>query len=203
MAAATVTRSRRTCRCRRLPARNLPSAKSSPSWPTARDSHGAGASHPAPLLNLGHLDPHGRRDWPTCREPRNHLRRPVPLQPELPADAAPLTLSKRRRLGVGIRDGRAHTGVGFPARTRWLFPRGMPGKPITASQLGGRLRALGIYAMPGRRGALTDLAAKMPAAVLADLLHLSPGTPVRWVHQAGGDWSRYAAELARGTRHQT
>ncbi len=76
----------------------------------------------------------------------------------------------------------------------------MPGKPITASQLGERLRALGIYAMPGRRAALTDLAARMPAAVLADLLHLSPGTAVRWVHQAGGDWSRYAAELAPGTR---
>jgi hypothetical protein len=47
------------------------------------------------------------------------------------------------------------------------------------------------------------LAAKMPAAVLADLLHLSPGTAVRWVHQAGGDWSRYAAELARERVHQT
>ena len=96
-----------------------------------------------------------------------------------------------------------HTGVGFPARTRWLFPGGIPGKPITASQLGERLHALGIYAMPGRRAALTDLAAKMPAAVLADLLHLSPGTAVRWVHQAGGDWSRYAAELARERAHQT
>jgi hypothetical protein len=63
--------------------------------------------------------------------------------------------------------------------------------------------ALGIYAMPGRRAALTDLAAKMPAAVLADLLHLSPGTSVRWAHQAGGDWSRYAAELARERVHQT
>ena len=87
--------------------------------------------------------------------------------------------------------------MGSPARTRWLFPGGIPGKPITASQLGERLHALGIYAMPGRRAALTDLAAKMPAAVLADLLHLSPGTSVRWVHQAGGDWSRYTAELAR------
>ena len=78
----------------------------------------------------------------------------------------------------------------------------MPGKPITASQLGERLRALGIYAMPGRRAALTDLAAKMPEAALADL-HLSPGTAVRWVHQAGGDRSRYAAELARERVHQT
>ena len=102
-----------------------------------------------------------------------------------------------------IRDGRTHAGVGSPARTRWLFPGGLPGKPITASQLGERLRTLGIYAMPGRRAALTDLAAKLPAAVLADLLHLSPGTAVRWMHEAGGDWSRYAAELARERVHQT
>ena len=101
-----------------------------------------------------------------------------------------------------IRDGRTHTGVGSPARTRWLFPGGLPGKPITASQLGQRLRTLGIYAMPGRRAALTDLAAKLPPAVLADLLHLSPGTAVRWMHEAGGDWSRYAAELAREHVHQ-
>ena len=96
-----------------------------------------------------------------------------------------------------------HAGVGSPARTRWLFPGGLPGKPITASQLGQRLRALGIYAMPGRRAALTDLAAKLPPAVLADLLHLSPGTAVRWTHEAGGDWSRYAAELAREHVHHT
>ena len=102
-----------------------------------------------------------------------------------------------------ISEGRTHTGVGTPARTRWLFPGGMPGKPITASQLGERLRALGIYAMPGRRAALTDLAAKLPAAVLADLLNISPGTAVNWMHEAGGDWSRYAAELARERVHQT
>ena len=88
-----------------------------------------------------------------------------------------------------------HTPGWDPPPAPVAVPGGMPGKPITASQLGERLRALGIYAMPGRRAALTDLAAKMPAAVLADLLHLSPGTAVRWVHQAGGNWSRYAAEL--------
>jgi hypothetical protein len=110
-------------------------------------------------------------------------------------------------LGVALlelkSEGRTHTGVGTPTRTRWLFPGGMPGKPITASQLGERLRALGIYAMPGRRAALTDLAAKLPAAVLADLLNISPGTAVNWMHETGGDWSRYAAELARERVHQT
>jgi hypothetical protein len=99
-----------------------------------------------------------------------------------------------------IRAGRTHTGTGSPPTTPWLFPGGLPGQPITPGRLGGRLRALGIYAMAGRRSALTDLAAHLPAAVLADLLHLAPTTAVRWMRQAAGDWSGYAAELAR-TRH--
>jgi hypothetical protein len=96
-----------------------------------------------------------------------------------------------------IRSGRTHTGTGSPSITPWLFPGGLPGQPITAARLSARLHALGIYAMAYRRATLTDLAAQLPAAVLADLLHLSRGTATRWVNQAGGDWSRYAAELAR------
>jgi hypothetical protein len=101
-----------------------------------------------------------------------------------------------------IRHGRTHTGTGSPAVTPWLFPGGLPGKPITAPRLGSRLRALGISAQTGRRAALLDLAAQLPAAVLADLLGLAPGTAVRWMRQAGGDWSGYAAELARTRHHQ-
>jgi hypothetical protein len=56
--------------------------------------------------------------------------------------------------------------------------------------------------MPGRRAALIDLAAQLPAAVLADSLNLSPGTAVRWMHQAGADWNRYAAGIARSSDHQ-
>ncbi len=41
-----------------------------------------------------------------------------------------------------LRAGRAYTGIGSPATSRWLFPGGMPGRPITASRLGERLRAL-------------------------------------------------------------
>ena len=100
------------------------------------------------------------------------------------------------------RTGRSHAGTGSPATTPWLFPGGLPGRPITAARLGQRLRALGIYAMAGRRAALTDLAAQLPAAVLADLLHLAPGTAVRWMHEAGADWNRYAADLARSLNHQ-
>ena len=100
------------------------------------------------------------------------------------------------------RTGRTHTGTGSPLTTPWLFPGGLPGRPVTASRLGQRLNTLGIYAMSARRATLTDLAAHMPAAVLADLLHIAPGTAVRWMRQAGGDWSGYAAELARTRDHQ-
>ena len=43
---------------------------------------------------------------------------------------------------------------------------------------------------------MTHLAAHVPAAVLADLLNLSLGTAVRWMHETGADWTRYAADLA-------
>jgi hypothetical protein len=77
-----------------------------------------------------------------------------------------------------IRDRKSHIGVGSPTNTRWLFPGGLPGRPITASRLADRLRALGINSQPARRAALIDLAAQLPAAVLADLLNLHPTTAV-------------------------
>jgi hypothetical protein len=96
-----------------------------------------------------------------------------------------------------ISGGRSYRGIGSPPATAWLFPGHLPGRPITAARLGERLRAIGIYAQTGRRAALLDLAAQLPAAVLADLLGLHETTAAKWMHQAGGDWSRYAAELAR------
>lgn len=95
-----------------------------------------------------------------------------------------------------------YLGVGSPNPSKWLFPGMQPGRPLTAARLGERLRSLGIRAQPGRRSAMTHLAAQLPAAVLADLLNLAPTTAVRWVRDAGGDWSRYAAELARAGDHQ-
>src|SRR5206468_6384345 len=64
------------------------------------------------------------------------------------------------------------------------------------------LRALGVPVQAGRRAALTGLAAQLPAAVLADTLGLQPRTAVRWMHDAGADWNRYAADLARTRNHQ-
>ncbi|NDL57850.1 hypothetical protein [Phytoactinopolyspora mesophila] len=96
-----------------------------------------------------------------------------------------------------IANGKSYTGIGSPADTQWLFPGGMPGRPITASRLAERLRAVGISTQAGRRATLIDLAAKLPAAVLADLLGLHRATAVKWTGQAGGGWNRYAAEIAR------
>jgi len=101
-----------------------------------------------------------------------------------------------------ITDGKPHTGTGSPSTTKWLFPGLLPGQPITPARLADRLRALGIPVQAGRRAALTGLAAQLPAAVLADALGLSPGTAVRWAHDAGADWTRYAADLARARNHQ-
>jgi hypothetical protein len=101
-----------------------------------------------------------------------------------------------------VRDGKPHTGVGSPSPSQWLFPGGIPGRPITASTLADRLRKLGIATQSGRRAALMDLAAQLPAAVLADLLNLHPTTAAKWMHEAGGDWSRYAAQIARSHNHR-
>ena len=102
-----------------------------------------------------------------------------------------------------VREGRRYLGVGSPTTSNWLFPGMLPGRPLTRSRLGERLRKLGLQAQPARRATLTDLAAQLPAAVMADLLNLAPTTAVNWVRDAGGDWSRYAAQLAHDPSHQT
>ncbi len=113
--------------------------------------------------------------------------------------AEPLSGLLTELLDVGRR---SHRGVGSPATSPWLFPGHLPGRPLTASRLGARLRLLGVRALPARRATMVQLAAEVPAAVLAELLNLTPGTATRWTRDAGGDWSRYAAELVRRRDHQ-
>jgi len=92
-----------------------------------------------------------------------------------------------------------HVGIAAPATTQWLFPGHLPGRPITASRLGARLGPLGIDARAARRAALIQLAAQLPAPVLADSLGITATTATDWVKTAGGDWANYAASTARGT----
>jgi integrase len=115
---------------------------------------------------------------------------------------APVPKPLGRLLLTLAREGKPYVGIGSRPASRWLFPGLLPGRPITPARLAERLRALGIPVKAARRAALIDLAAQLPAAVLADLLGLHPTTAVTWMHQAGGDWTRYAALLARTRNHQ-
>lgn len=97
-------------------------------------------------------------------------------------------------LGRLLNEHRHHTA--FSATTSpWLFAGLHHGRPFAPSQLGARLRRLGIEPQAARRGTLFHLAATLPAAVLARTLNLTPLTAVRWVKAAGGDWNHYAAEV--------
>jgi len=93
--------------------------------------------------------------------------------------------------------GRAHhIGIGSTVPSRWLFPGHLPGRPITALRLGQRLGVFGIDARAARRAAQTQLAAQVPAVVLAEMLGIAITTAVHWVHAAGGDRANYAAITA-------
>ncbi|MGH9155417.1 MAG: hypothetical protein ACRD1K_06165, partial [Acidimicrobiales bacterium] len=92
-----------------------------------------------------------------------------------------------------VTTGRAYVGLGSPTPQSWLFPGLHPGRPLHPGHLGQRLAKLGVDARAGRRSALMHLAGQLPAAVLAEMLHLHATTAVHWVAAAGGDWSTYAA----------
>ena len=115
-----------------------------------------------------------------------------PIEIRAPLDQLVATLAATGR--------RPHTSIGAPTTSPWLFPGHLPGQPITAGRLGARLGTLGIDARAGRRSALIQLAAELPAAVLADTLDITIATASDWVKTAGGDWSNYAAITARTTR---
>ena len=111
---------------------------------------------------------------------------------ELPEPAAELV----RRL-TSNRVG--HAATGQPAITCWLFPGGQPGRPVSAAQMGQRLRALGLRPNPARSAALFGLAAELPAAILARMLGIAIDVAVDWQHLTSGDWTSYAAEISRRT----
>ncbi|MGH3225044.1 MAG: hypothetical protein ACRDPY_41250, partial [Streptosporangiaceae bacterium] len=118
---------------------------------------------------------------------RIHLG-PAPIT--LPGPAAGLT----RRLLDGKR-GHATTGAGQPSP--WLFPGGQPGRPISATHLGQRLKDLGIQPGQARSTALFQLATELPAALLARMLGIHIDVAVAWQHASAGDWMTYAADVSR------
>lgn len=96
---------------------------------------------------------------------------------------------------VGSRHG--HATVGDRGTSRWLFPGGQPGRPISAPRLGERLHELGLRPGQARSTALFGLAAELPAALLARLLGISISVAVAWQRASSGDWTNYAADYSR------
>ncbi len=78
------------------------------------------------------------------------------------------------------------------ASATWLFPGGMPGRPITAASVVALLRAAGIPVLASRTGTWQQLVREAPPSVLAEALGISPKTAMQHTERAGADWMRYA-----------
>jgi hypothetical protein len=91
----------------------------------------------------------------------------------------------------------AHAVVGSHHQTPWLFPGGQPGCHLSAFRMAERLRAHGIHASRARSAALFQLAADLPAAVLARTLGIHISVAAAWQRASSGDWLSYAAEISR------
>jgi hypothetical protein len=109
-----------------------------------------------------------------------HLLLPDPLKQTLPKAPRSATRTHDDRHLVRL-------ALALPRRLRRPAPQQLP-------PLGTRHKRLGIYSRPGRTSALMGLSTQLPAAVLTELLGLSPETATAWT-QTGGNWARYAAEL--------
>ncbi|WP_067903645.1 hypothetical protein [Nocardia vaccinii] len=96
-----------------------------------------------------------------------------------------------------VENRRGHAALGHTDDHPWLFPGGIPGRHLTASQQMQRLQQLGIPARIGRNTALMDLATELPSAVISDLLGLSIHTADHWTTAAGNTHHGYAAQLVQ------
>ena len=92
---------------------------------------------------------------------------------------------------------RGHAALTDQGTSPWLFTGGIPGRPLSASRLAERLRAIGVRAKQERSTALFTLAGELPAALLAQMLGIHITGAVKWQHAAAGDWTTYAADYAR------
>ena len=92
---------------------------------------------------------------------------------------------------------KGHATIGARQPSAWLFPGGQPGRPISTARLTRRLNDLGIRPSQDRSTALFQLAAEIPAAILARTLAISTDAAVTWQRHAAGDWITYAADVSR------
>jgi hypothetical protein len=94
---------------------------------------------------------------------------------------------------------KGHATIGAREPSPWLFPGGQPGRPASAGQLTRRIEDLGIRPGQARSTALFQLAAEVPAAILARTLGISTDVAVTWQRLPSGDWTAHAADVSRRT----
>ncbi|RPK65621.1 hypothetical protein EES43_07815 [Streptomyces sp. ADI96-02] len=87
---------------------------------------------------------------------------------------------------------KGHATIGALTPSRWLFPGGQPGRPISTTQLTQRLNRLGIRPNQARSTALFQLATEIPAHTLG----IHTDAAVAWQRLSAGDWATYAAEVS-------
>ncbi|MFE2639368.1 hypothetical protein ACFXKF_32190 [Streptomyces scopuliridis] len=75
---------------------------------------------------------------------------------------------------------RGHITIGTSVDSPWLFPGAFSGQPLSHHRLGGPAQAAGHLLPPGRTSALMGLSTQLPAAVLTELLGISPETATAW-----------------------
>jgi hypothetical protein len=80
--------------------------------------------------------------------------------------------------------------------TGWLFPGGRPGRHTATGNIRRDLAAIGIKSFENRKAATFQLAATMPAPVLAELLGTTDSYPAAWAALAARDWSTYIQHRA-------
>jgi hypothetical protein len=102
-------------------------------------------------------------------------------------------------------DARANMNTASNPDSRWLFPGGRVGQPLTPGALRQQFKPLGLPTTPGRTSALRQLVLQAPAPVVAAALGYENGTTEHHRLAAGGNWSRYTALPrrlpGRRTRH--
>lgn len=76
----------------------------------------------------------------------------------------------------------------------WLFPGGIPGRPIATENIRGQLVELGIPPHQARHAAMFGLSAEVPHMILAQTLGISQTAARAWAGLAARDWGGYIRE---------
>lgn len=98
-----------------------------------------------------------------------------------------------------IREHLQHRGKSLYASrdTGWLFPGGNPGQHLATENIRAQLVAIGVKPYEARKAALYQLAADMPAPVLAQLIGITDTNAAEWARLAARDWTGYIADRSR------